>query len=817
MQDYEKLGAFYLGRRFDPDKGEVATEDILYDAKDLTTHAVCVGMTGSGKTGLAICLLEEAAIDGIPIIAIDPKGDLGNLMLTFPNLAASDFRPWIDEGAAARNGKTPEEQANWTADLWRKGLSDWGQEPSRISKFADSVERTIYTPGSESGIPVSVLRSFAAPPAGCESDVLRERILGSVSGLLTLLGVDADPLKSREHILLSTILDQSWREGRDLDIPNLIRLIQKPPFEKVGVFDLESFFPAGDRMGLAMSLNNLLASPGFSAWTEGKPLNIGKFLYGENGKPRLSIFSIAHLSDTERMFFVTLLLNEVLSWVRLQSGSQSLRAILYMDEVFGYFPPTANPPSKTPMLTLLKQARAYGLGVVLATQNPVDLDYKGLSNTGTWFLGRLQTERDKLRVIEGLEGAATATGTSFDRSRIEKILSGLGSRVFLMNNVHEDEPVLFQTRWALSYLAGPLTRQQIQMLRESGAPAVSESAPQPVGAQKEEVKVEPLPEVDSDAAEVQRPMVPSGVDERFLSEEVGKEPSGRLVYRPALYSKGSLHYSNSKAAVDFWKRVAFMAPLSEDTRDNVWEESEEVPFDEARFAESPEAGAAFASLPALATNGKAYATWEKQFKSYLYREKSLKLLRSKRFKAVSRPEESEGEFLGRLRDLAHQERDLELEKIKKKYTPKLKRLQDRIATAEDKVAREEAQYGQQKMQTAISIGSTLLGAMLGRKMTSVTNVGRATTAMRGAGRAARERGDIARAQQDLRELQRELEDLEREFQERLADLRTEFENLDPETEELNVAPRKTDLSVDPVTLVWTPWRVDANGIAERAF
>ncbi|MCA9086899.1 MAG: ATP-binding protein, partial [Planctomycetaceae bacterium] len=209
-----------------------------------------------------------------------------------------------------------------------------------------------------------------------------------------------------------------------------------PPFDRIGVIGLENFYPQADRFQLAMLLNNLLASPGFSSWMEGESLDIQKMLYSPDGKPRFTILSIAHLSEAERMFFVTIFLNEVVSWMRAQSGTSSLRAILYMDEVFGYFPPTANPPSKTPMLTLLKQARAFGLGVVLATQNPVDLDYKGLSNAGTWFIGRLQTERDKARVLDGLEGASAAAGHAFDRRQMEVILSGLGSRVFLLNNVH---------------------------------------------------------------------------------------------------------------------------------------------------------------------------------------------------------------------------------------------------------------------------------------------------------------------------------------------------------------------------------------------
>ena len=474
MSDIDSRNHFYLGREHDLASGETRAEPLLYKSKDLTTHAVCVGMTGSGKTGLCLSLLEEAALDGIPAICIDPKGDLGNLLLGFPDLKSEDFRPWVDESVAQRKGITSDQFATNTADLWRNGLASWGQDGDRIKRCNQAAERVIFTPGASHGIPMTVLKRFDAPPKEVinDPDAFREKVSSAVSGLLGLLGIDADPVRSREHIFLSNIISHAWNQGQGLDIADMIRKIQKPPFETVGVMDLETFYPEKDRSALAMDLNNLLASPSFQGWMTGQPLDVQQLLYGPAteeypaGKPRLSILSIAHLSDAERMFFVTILLGEVLAWMRTQPGTSSLRALLYMDEVFGYFPPTANPPSKGPMLTLLKQARAFGLGCVLATQNPVDLDYKGLSNAGTWFLGRLQTERDKMRVMEGLEGASAAAGSSFDKQAMERTLAGLGSRVFLMNNVHEDQPSVFHTRWAMSYLAGPLARGKIKQLMD---------------------------------------------------------------------------------------------------------------------------------------------------------------------------------------------------------------------------------------------------------------------------------------------------------------------------------------------------------------
>ena len=440
MQDFEKLGVFYLGRPYDLNHKQPGEGLVLYDSKDLVTHAVCVGMTGSGKTGLCLALLEEAAIDGIPAIAIDPKGDLTNLLLTFPDLKPEDFLPWVNEEDASKKNLSLDQYAAQQAETWKKGLAEWGQDGARIKKLREAADFSIYTPGSNAGISVSILKSFAAPPQIIRDDdeLMRERVNTTATSLLGLLSIDADPIKSREHILISTILHKAWTEGKDLDIGALIQQIQSPPVTRVGVMDLESFFPAKERFELAMTLNNLLAAPGFGAWMEGEPLDIQQILYTPGGKPRVAIFSIAHLNDSERMFFVSLLLNQTLGWMRTQSGTTSLRAIVYMDEIFGYFPPVANPPSKQPLLTLLKQGRAFGLGVVLVTQNPVDLDYKGLSNAGTWFIGRLQTERDKAKVLEGLEGVAAGTGKGFDRQRMEEILAGLGNRVFLLNNVHED-------------------------------------------------------------------------------------------------------------------------------------------------------------------------------------------------------------------------------------------------------------------------------------------------------------------------------------------------------------------------------------------
>lgn len=814
MHDFEKLGAFYLGKLFDLENDKLRDELLLYDSKDLTTHAVCVGMTGSGKTGLCLSLLEEAAIDGIPAIAIDPKGDLGNLLLTFPDLQPEDFRPWIDESSAAREGLTPEQFATKTADKWKAGLAEWGQDAARIARFRDAVSVSIYTPGSNAGLPLTVLRSFTAPsPQIVENtEALRERIGAATSGLLALLGIDADPIQSREYILIAKLLDHAWKEGRDLDVGSLIRDIQKPPFESVGVFDLESFSPAKERVNLSMSLNNLLASPSFAGWMEGESLDIKSLLYTSEGKPRLSIISIAHLSDSERMFFVTILLNEVLTWVRSQPGTSSLRALLYMDEVFGYFPPTANPPSKAPMLTLLKQARAYGLGVVLATQNPVDLDYKGLSNTGTWFLGRLQTERDKARVLEGLEGASAQASVSFDRQKMEAMLAGLGSRVFLMNNVHDDHPVVFQTRWALSYLRGPLTRSQIETLM---APLKNGDATPPASAATSPPKPQTIAAPES--SEKNRPVLAPEVKEWFLARTTAVPEDSRLLYRPALLGRGRLHFVRSTYNVDDWQQRAYLSDAVDDFTASVWEAAHSIDLESTELENDPDPDGEFAAVGTEFSHEKNFATWQKQLKDYAYRNIELTLWKCAKLKMYSQCGESEGDFRIRLGQAAHERRDLEIEKLRKKFSSKLQTVQSRIRTAEERIARETSQSQRATIDSAISIGSSILGALFGRKLLSKTNIGKASTSMRSVGRAAQQRGDIARAEDKLKEYQQDLSDLESQFNEEVEKVQDSLQVDSLELEAIQIRPRKSDIQIQPIEVIWTPWLLNSSGMARAAF
>lgn len=800
VSDYEKLGVFYLGREYDPAGTSADGDLVLYDSKDLVTHGVVLGMTGSGKTGLCIALLEEAAMDSIPAIVIDPKGDISNLLLTFPDLAPGDFRPWINEDDAAKKGVTPDEFAARTAETWRKGLADWGQSPERIAQLKQKADINIFTPGSKAGIPVSILSSLEAPPFEVmdDAEILGERIESTVSSLLSLVGVDADPIRSPEAVLLSNLFQHEWTAERDLTLETLIRHIQKPPFDKVGVIDLESFLPQKDRQALALRFNNLLASPGFSTWLEGPPLDMAAMLRAPDGKPRISIFSIAHLGDAERMFFVSLLLNQTLGWMRAQNGTTSLRALLYMDEIYGYLPPTANPPSKKPMMTLLKQARAYGLGCLLATQNPVDLDYKALSNIGTWFLGRLQTERDKLRVLDGLEGAAGAQNAKFDRPTMERLLSGLGNRVFLMNNVHEDHPVLFHVRWVMSYLTGPLTRGGIKTLMDPRR-AAFESTENIV---KTGANPMAMPRMGVAPAKTSgRPVVGAGVVEKFAPP--AGDPS-EVTYRPHLLRVGTVHFVSAKAGAEGSRKVRKVNAILSDGID--WDRDLPPPLKPEELGGEPAAGAGFAELPGFAMNAANYKQVEKDYAEWLYRNERAEIYFCAALKTYSQLGESEAEFRARLSQKAREARDAAVEKARTTIQRKLETLGGRLKTAEASLARQKAESQSAKMQAGVSILGGLLGGLMGRKRGVSSVLSKGTSAYK-------QHQDVVAAEDKVEAVRQQIAGLEEQLQTEIAAL---TEAHDPaalvlETETLK--PTRTNVTVDSISLLWLPY--DARG--ERAW
>ena len=815
MTDFEKLGLFYLGRELDPDsqsanpKPQAASpKPLLYDASDLVTHGVIAGMTGSGKTGLGIDLIEECAIDGVPVIAIDPKGDLGNLLLNFPKLAPEDFLPWIDRDEARRAGHTPEAFAAAEAAKWSQGLADWGQDGRRIEKLRDAAEFAIYTPGSAAGRPLSIVKSFAAPDPEIVNDaeLLQDRVTTAATSVLTLAGVNAEPVKSREHVLIATLFTESWRAGRDLDLATLISHIQSPPLAKVGIVDLESFFPSKERFALAMQLNQLLAAPGFEAWMEGDALDVDPLLYGLNGRPRVSVISIAHLDDQERMFFVSLLLNEIVSWMRSQRGTSSLRALVYFDEIFGFLPPVANPPSKPPLLTLLKQARAFGLGIVVATQNPVDLDYKALSNAGTWMLGRLQTERDKARVLDGLEGASGTAGASFDRAEIDRLLSSLGKRQFLLHNVHDARPTLFETRWALSYLRGPLGRDEIKRLAHRQEPAVPGVPGVPEVGSRVVTRSEPTPGTSGTTgasgtsgtagASGTAPILDPSIEQFFV-------PGGKG-YVPMLMGSARISYADSKLGLDEVREVTLVTPIKDVAVAVNWDEAEPADFKVNDLSKTAPAGATFAPLPSPATKPKNFSTWLKDFARWAAQTQSIELFKSGRAGVLSAPDETEQDFRIRLQTDAREARDAALTKLREKYAPKITALQDRIRRAEQTVQVQSEQATGAKMGAAVSMGAAIFGALIGRKAVSASTLGRATTAARGMGRISKEAQDVTRAGENVTALKARMSELEAKLESDLESVTADWDLSKEAFERVLVKPKRGGVSIQLVALVWTP-------------
>ena len=791
-QNYEKLGLLYLGRELDAASQVPSPLPLLFKSKDLTTHAAIIGMTGSGKTGLGIGLIEEAIIDNIPSLIIDPKGDMGNLLLAFPQLRPEDFLPWVDPAEAARKEMTPEAFAEKTAGDWRQGLASWGQGPERIAALLAATTMTIYTPGSTSGTPVSVLGGFQAPSAEVagDTDTFNGLVNSTTTSLLALVGITGDPLQSREHILVSSILIHCWRKGENLTLEGLIGHIVNPPFTKVGVFPLDTFYPQTERMGLAMSLNGLLASPTFAAWMQGVPLDIQKILYGDDGRPRTAIFSISHLSDAERMFFVTTLLNQIIGWMRRQSGTSSLKALLYMDEIFGYFPPTANPPSKKPMLLLLKQARAFGLGVVLSTQNPVDLDYKGLANIGTWFVGRLQTSQDQDRVLEGIVGAS---GGALDRQQVKGMLASMKGRQFMLTSAHLDVPLLFETRWVLCYLRGPLSSTDIRRLSADsgdvvpagGAPAAPFAAASPAAAATDVIDHPPI--------------VAQGIEQLYLLHDI---PSERPVFEPWLAATASVRYASSAKNIEVVEQVSCRLYLDEAFSRPDWTNAEEMPRPLDECAGQAPTGSSWYPLPGALAQLRDLGGLAKGFSDFLYQNRRLELFRIAALKLESRPGESLGDFKVRLADVLRQRRDAELDKLRQASAVQQKRLEERLAAAMERVAKERSDVAAKTTDTVISFGAAVLGAFLGRRAVSAATVSKAATGMRNVGRVAKEKGDVQRAETEMQELQQQLSVLAADIEAKAGAMAATFSPERYAIETFTVKPRRSDVYNVRLALLW---------------
>jgi len=784
----------YLGEVVKGSTGERTGEQVDYDPSDLTTHGVIVGMTGSGKTGLGIIYLEEALLSGIPALILDPKGDMTNLMLTFPDLLAADFEPWVDEADARKQDKTTQALAAETAELWTNGLAGWGQDGTRIQSLRDAAGFTIYTPGSASGVPLNIIGSLASPDLDwdTETETVRDEIEGFVSGLLGLVGIEADPISSREHILLANLIEHAWRSDRDLDMATLLAEIQRPPLRKLGVFDVDTFFPEKDRLELAMKLNGLVASPAFKSWVEGPDLDVGELLW-QDGKPQAAIVYLAHLSDEERQFVVTLILSKVITWMRAQAGTGDLRALVYMDEVFGFVPPTAEPPAKKPILTLLKQARAFGVGMLLSTQNPVDLDYKAMSNAGTWCIGRLQTERDKARILEALQSARG----DIDVAELDRIISGLDKRHFLLHNTHEPAPVLFTTRWALSYLRGPLTREQIARLSSYQPPVVEDEPPAPLVV----TEATPDEQIASDETPTM-PNVPDSVPVYHLApdapwtDQLDLDPTSRR-FSAALAARVRLTYDERAAGLvheEEWE--AIITPL---TARFEAERAIHVDYDDRDFTTVVPDGATYMIPEARIDKSTFWRDAENAVEEFLYRNKSITIYKNPGLKLYSRAGESEQAFLARCDTAAQGRADEETAQLRDKYAQRLATVRDQAAAAEQSAREIDGDLQGARQQEIIDGASSVINILLGRGSTrSVTGSARSRNARRS--KEARLESALAKAS----DKHVELREMEADLQDELEEINDMWEERGGEIETIDVGLEKNDIRVIEAALLWIP-------------
>jgi hypothetical protein len=903
---------FYLGKKYDLQNNKLLDEPLNYSARDLTTHAVIIGMTGSGETGLGITLLEEAALDGIPALIIDPKGDLTNLLLTFPQLRPDDFLPWVEPAAERVNaeedpiasssarippnpatmaeGQSAVAEATATANRWREGLAQWGIDGARIQQLRDAADFTIFTPGSESGVPVNILDALRVPPGGWDDDAedLREKIQGIVSAVLGLIGMEADPLRSREHILLSHLIELSWRNGQDMDVAALILGIQDPPIRKLGVFDLDTFFPPKDRFELAMALNSILAAPSFEPWLKGQALDVEALLRSATGapvragryggrpatddsrwavegnahqlvnstrstqhasKPRHAIFYIAHLSDSERMFFVSLLLQQVRSWMRSQPGTSNLRAVLYFDEVFGYLPPYPhNPASKTPLLFLLKNARAYGLGLVLATQNPIDLDYKALTNAGTWFIGKLQTQYDKARLLDGLQTVANESGAALDRDQLNDAIGALKPRVFLYHNVHTPPPIGFESRWAMSYLKGPLTKPQVRALMRRGTedgrrmtddgsetrnlayPSVHEpGSAAPVGSAtsnrgKRAIISPDIAQYFLPPAKVidQQPALPATAplstatnltdsSTRLpVSSSTGYELSSaeppRLdgdfrrpspVLCPYILAIATVTFDDRRTATRHSISEARLLASSANGAPLDWAASETLAVEARDLQVVPPADAEYAELPAGFTDPQKLNALQRSFMQAIYREAALAVRRNRTLKIVENPGESEGAFRQRVAEAARAGLDAEQQKIKAKYAKQLERLADKLEKEQNNLSAEQKELeGRKHEELWTNIES--VAAFLG--------IGRVYRPLSTASRRRRQtevtQETIQQSQDTIEDLKQKLTALRKDMDADLAASKAKWVAAQDDIEEVKIMARKSDIHVDAFGIAW---------------
>ena len=758
---YEKLGLFYLGKEDDENL-------TLYKSKHLTTHAMLIGMTGSGKTGLGIGLIEEAAIDNIPSIIVDPKGDMGNLCLAFEDLSAQEFAPWVDKSKDSQE----------IASMWQNGLKNSYQDAKRVKKFA-SVEKTIYTPGSSAGVGVNILGSFKLPPEEVleDSDLLASLINATVSSLLALISIDADPINSKEHLLLSNIFYHCYLKRISLTLEDLIGYIASPPFEKIGIMSLKTFYKQADRMKLAMALNGVISSVSFASWIEGEELDIQNMLYDDEGKAKVAIFSIAHLNDQERMFFVTILLNAYINWMRKQSGSSSLKNIFYMDEIFGFFPPSKNPPSKEPMLLLLKQARAFGCGIVLSTQNPVDLDYKGLSNIGTWFVGKLQTKQDIEKVLEPL-----LAKSNLSKEELSHQLSTLKGRHKFLKNVHSEKTIEFSSRWVLSYLKGPMTKGDIKKLMQN---------------KKQKYQKKEAIETTKDTTNAtNKPMLSDAIKEYFRDTNI----NATTPFYPYIYASVTLRFFNKSRGIDIQNDMNLMLELDASRKVLDWSEAYQEKVE--NFTHKAKISAQYEALPSFITEAKSLNSFQKSLANNLYTSQKLELFRCKSLKMESQLNQNRRDFRVEVENRLKNLRDEKIEKLENKFQTKIKRVEDKLERLQRKLQKEEDDVSSKTTDTLIDIGLTVMGALFGRKKLSSTTARRGASAFKKGKSVLKEKGDVESVQQMIQNTNEALENLYAQLEREIEAIEDKLNIDNHEIISFYITPRRSDITIKDIALLW---------------
>ncbi|MCU0476086.1 MAG: DUF87 domain-containing protein [Anaerolineae bacterium] len=868
MKFIEAPTSFYLGRRYDPQGGALTDDVVYYDSRDLTTHAVVLGMTGSGKTGLCITMLEEAILDDIPAIIIDPKGDITNLLLTFPGFQAGEFEPWVNIDDARRANMDVPQFASDQAKRWQRGLADWGIAPDRVRWMQMATKISVFTPGSSSGLPISILASLAAPREGWmgHEEAHREKINAVTTALLALIGIQAEPVKDIEHVLVANIFEHNWSRGVSLTLQDLIGQVQRPPFAQLGTLPVDQAISERARTKLAMALNNIVAAPSFQSWLSGEAMDIERLLYQRNGRPRVSIFYLAHLSDAERMFMMTLILESMIGWMRTKSGTTSLRALLYIDEMFGYFPPyPKNPPTKTPLMTLLKQARAFGLGLILSTQNPGDLDYKGLTNAGTWFIGRLQSDQDRERVRAGLQALSEG---GLDMREVEQLIASIPPRVFVMRNVHDsDGATMVHSRWAMSYLRGPLTRQQVGVLMEAqrrelygqfmpeaqqaAAPSAGFGAPPPprmpgmppppppppamMGGFSAQSAAAPMmppsPQAAPQASGVtgyatSRPALPSAITQYFYPSTLTAQQAimgweqrmgaraqltaqPRLVYRPVLTAQASVRYNDKKAQAYTSRSYAYLVPDLERAGLVQWDQFAVNAASVSLVSPEPfDTTALFGEMSAGISDSKRLTELKRDFVDMLYGTARLIVPFNPALDIYGHPDEDEAAYEARVRQSAREARDAEIDKVNQKYTTRMDALEQKLMRHQTNLRAEEQEVADLKREEMFTTGEALLSLLRGRTNYTLSRMSRASRYRRQSGTTITENRYM------IEQVEQEMEALEQEYESVLKQVGEKWVTMAGQRQQYAISPLKKDIYLELFGVGWLPmWLAGLSGQA----